>query len=124
MARKRKRSKDKQVQQPIDAIQAEKSTTQSSDAVQSASKTQAAAKKPTAVQSQPKPSAKKGPSTGQKMGSFFKDVKAEMKKVSWPDQERTVQSTMVVIFTLFALSAAMTAFTIFFTRIAGYFFGT
>ncbi|MBU1023946.1 preprotein translocase subunit SecE [bacterium] len=124
MVRKRKRSKDKSVQQPIDIVQAETGKTQSQEDVQPSPKTPVVAKKTTAGQSQPKSAAKKVPSASQKMGSFIKDVRAELKKVSWPDQERTIQSTGVVIFTLFALSAAMTAFTMIFTKVAGYFFGT
>lgn len=124
MARKRKRSKGKKVEQPIGSVKPGIGEPQSPTKAQPEEATQVAAKKSTTSQSPPKVASKKGPSSSQKMGSFFKDVKAELKKVSWPDQEKTIQSTGVVIFTLFALSAAMTGFTVFFTWVMGYFFGT
>ena len=68
-----------------------------------------------------KPVSKTG-MAGKQMGSFLKDVRAEMKKVNWPDRERTTQSTGVVLFTLFTLAACMAFFTMIFTRIAEYLF--
>lgn len=71
---------------------------------------------------QPAKPASKTSTAGKQMGSFLKDVRAEMKKVNWPDRERTTQSTGVVLFTLFALAACMAIFTMIFTRIAEYLF--
>lgn len=79
-------------------------------------------------EARPKPKAQpakpvsKSSMAGKQMGSFLKDVRAEMKKVNWPDRERTTQSTGVVLFTLFALAACMAFFTMIFTRIAEYLF--
>jgi preprotein translocase subunit SecE len=71
---------------------------------------------------QPAKSASRTSTAGKQMGSFLKDVRAEMKKVAWPDKERTIQSTGVVLFTLFTLAACMALFTMIFTRIAEYLF--
>ena len=70
------------------------------------------------AKAQPAKTASKNPSAGKRMGSFLKDVRAEMKKVAWPDKERTAQSTGIVIFTLFALALCMAFFTMIFTRVA------
>lgn len=34
---------------------------------------------------------------GQRVAQYFRDVKAEMKKVSWPGRDKVVASTVVVI---------------------------
>ncbi len=34
---------------------------------------------------------------GQKIAQYFRDVKAEMKKVSWPGRDQVIASTIVVI---------------------------
>lgn len=124
MARKRKRSKGKKIEQPIGAEQTGIDESQSPKEVQPAKAIQIDAKKTKTSQLPPKVVPKKGPSTTHKMGSFFKDVKAELKKVSWPDQEKTTQSTLVVIFTLLMLSGCMTLFTVGFTKVFAYFFST
>ena len=38
--------------------------------------------------------------------SFFKGLKSEMKKISWPSQEQTVKQTLVVV----AISAVLCGF--------------
>ncbi|TDX49301.1 preprotein translocase subunit SecE [Orenia marismortui] len=42
--------------------------------------------------------AKKG--SGAKVGKFFREVKAELKKVNWPKQKEVMSYTMVVIVTV------------------------
>jgi preprotein translocase subunit SecE len=123
MARKRRRVKAKKDEQKSTTggyAFAEKEVEQTSG--KPAVKPKAEDKKPEAKAAPPKATAKRAPSSGQKMGSFLKDVRAEVKKVNWPDQERTTQSTGVVIFTLLVLAGFMTLFTMLFTKIAGYLF--
>lgn len=69
-----------------------------------------------------KTTAKKKDSFGARIKMFFREVRAELRKVSWPDKERTTNSTLVVIFTLIVLAICMTVFTVIFTRLADYFF--
>jgi preprotein translocase subunit SecE len=69
-----------------------------------------------------KTTTKRENATTKKLSAFFKDVRAEMRKVSWPDWQKTKNSTLVVIFTLVLLSLCMSAFTIIFTWIADFFF--
>lgn len=120
MARKRKRAKIKQGE----PIPESGSALAKKDVEQTPVVSKAEDKKSEAKAAQPKATAKSSPSAGQKMGSFFKDVRAEMKKVSWPDQERTTESTGVVIATLIFLAGCMTLFTMVCTVFADYFFGT
>ncbi|MEK7579605.1 MAG: preprotein translocase subunit SecE [Patescibacteria group bacterium] len=40
-----------------------------------------------------------------KVGEFLKDVKVELKKVSWPSREETVRLTGVVVLISVALAA-------------------
>lgn len=125
MARKRRRVKAKKDEQKPTTggyAFAEKEVEQTS--VKPAVKPKVEDKKTEAKAAPPKAkaTAKKAPSSGQKMGSFLKEVRAEVKKVNWPDQERTTQSTGVVIFTLLVLAGFMTLFTMLFTKIAGYLF--
>ncbi len=123
MARKRRRVKAKKDEQkPTTGGYAfvEKDVEQTSE--KPAVKPKAEDKKTEAKAAPPKATAKKASSSGQRMGSFLRDVRAEVKKVNWPDQERTTQSTGVVIFTLLVLAGFMTLFTMLFTQIAGYLF--
>ena len=124
MARKRKRARDKSTDKEQYAFEQE-AVKKSVDAEpeQKTVKTQTEEKKPAVKTAPPKATAKKPPGAGSRMGSFLKEVRAEMKKVNWPDQERTVQSTLTVIGTLVALSIVMSLFTMLFTKIAGYFWG-
>lgn len=41
--------------------------------------------------------AKKRGSIFSKIGKFFKDVKVELKKVTWPTKNQTVKNTVVVL---------------------------
>ena len=123
MARKRRRVKAKKDEQKPTTggyAFAEKDVEQTSE--KPAVKPKAEDKKTEAKAAPPKATAKKSSSSGQRMGSFLRDVRAEVKKVNWPDQERTTQSTGVVIFTLLVLAGFMTLFTMLFTKIAGYLF--
>ncbi|HDP70229.1 MAG TPA: preprotein translocase subunit SecE [Actinobacteria bacterium] len=48
-------------------------------------------------------SAKKKKS-GKKIGGYFRDVKAELKKVSWPTRKEVISSTIVVLFIVLIFS--------------------
>ena len=47
--------------------------------------------------------AKKG--TGAKVKKFFREVKAELKKVNWPKQKKVLSYTMVVIVTVLLVAS-------------------
>ena len=122
MARKRRRSKAKKDTTAVPESQTESVSTQE---VVVQKETKPVKQPVAAVKAAPaKTTTKKGPSAGSRMKAFFKDVRAEMKKVSWPDRERTTNSTVVVIFTLVFLAILMAAFTALCTKIAEYFFST
>jgi preprotein translocase subunit SecE len=120
MVRSKRRARArKDIETPLNA---EMQTTEEAPVVEKAiAKPKEEPKAKPKAQPAAKPASKTGVA-GKQMGSFLKDVRAEMKKVNWPDRERTVQSTGVVLFTLFALAACMAIFTMIFTRIAEYLF--
>jgi len=41
----------------------------------------------------------------EKIKDFWHEVKAELKKVTWPDRKTTTQSTIVVLVVVFLVSA-------------------
>ena len=45
----------------------------------------------------PKAKKDKKPSLGKRLGRFFREMKAELKKVSWPSREETLKKTGTVI---------------------------
>jgi len=128
MARKRRRARSKKDDDILTVVEKQETSeeTEVSDEKpqESATKKEATITKTAPKAAPTKPVAKKGPTSGQRMGSFLRDVRAEMKKVTWPDRERTTQSTGVVIFTLLVLSGLMAFFTFLCTEFAQYFFGS
>jgi len=127
MARKRRRSRGRTEDEVLIETEEQETASEGEDEDEkptvSAPKKEPVAQK-TAIKAPPqKPAAKKAPGVGQTFMNFLKDVKAEIKKVSWPDKEKTWQSTMVVMFTLVVLSLIMALYTVFFTKIAEFFFG-
>lgn len=136
MARKRRRARARKDEESVSII--EKTETKESpvdtddkpqetlvEAKKVEKKQETTVTKTEAKPTTPKPvTVKKGPSVFERIGNFLREVKAEMKKVSWPDRERTTQSTGVVIFTLVVLSGLMAFFTFICTELAHYFFGS
>ena len=123
MARKRRKAKGNKSEQKPGIGGTAFTDNAEQESVKAADTPKAEGKKSKPKSSVSKPTGRKAPTSSQKMGSFFKDVRAEMKKVSWPDQERTAQSTGVVIVTLIFLAGCMTLFTIICTFFADYLFG-
>jgi preprotein translocase SecE subunit len=128
MARKRRRARSRKEEETLAIVEKQESSEEPEETDEqpqaTATKKEVVVSKATAKAAPAKPMVRKGPTTGQRMGSFLKDVRAEMKKVSWPDRERTTQSTSVVIFTLVVLSGLMALFTLICTEFAQYFFGS
>ena len=127
MVRKRRRSRGRTEDEVLVETDEQETAIEGEEADEkpavSAPKKEAVAQKTAVKAPPPKPVARKGPVLGRTFINFLKDVKAEMKKVSWPDKERTTQSTLVVIFTLLLLAAIMALYTVLFTKIAEFFFG-
>ncbi|MFH1136271.1 MAG: preprotein translocase subunit SecE [Pseudomonadota bacterium] len=46
----------------------------------------------------------KGPSFFQRAKQFFREVKVELKKVTWPSRKETIASTSVVLIVVFLIS--------------------
>ena len=65
-------------------------------------KTTAAAEK----KAEKKPADKK-PSLGSRIAKFFRDYKAELKKVTWASREDTMKNTLVVAVTVIIAGAAI-----------------
>ncbi|MDO8885955.1 preprotein translocase subunit SecE [Candidatus Oleimmundimicrobium sp.] len=55
--------------------------------------------------------------SSKKAGSYFKDVKGELKKVSWPSRKEVVSSTLIVLFLTIIFSAFIGGFDYLFTII-------
>lgn len=51
--------------------------------------------------------AKKGPGRG---GKFFREVRAEMRKVSWPNRKELFNNTVVVLVTVLVMAAIVWVF--------------
>ena len=61
-------------------------------------KTQAAKEKaPKAKKDKAKAEKDKKPGIGKRLGRFFREMKAELKKVSWPSRAETLKKTGIVI---------------------------
>jgi len=127
MARKRRRARAKKDDEIVTIVEqqetSEETEASAEETTEKIPRKEAAVAKPVAKPVTAKTVVKKGSTTGQRMGSFLKDVRAEMKKVSWPNRERVIQSTGVVITILVALSLLMAFYTLLATRLAEYFFG-
>ncbi len=54
-----------------------------------------------------KPAKKDKPSFGARIGKFFREYKAEMKKVTWPSKEDTLKNTVVVAVTVIIVGAVI-----------------
>lgn len=52
---------------------------------------------PAKKEKQSKAPEKKKPGLGQRISRFFREMKGELKKVSWPTKNQTVKNTLVVI---------------------------
>lgn len=52
---------------------------------------------PAKKEKQSKPAEKKKPGVGQRISRFFREMKGELKKVSWPSKNQTFKNTLVVI---------------------------
>ena len=57
-----------------------------------------------AIKTRPKKPVEKGPGFVQKTKQFFREVKVELKKVTWPTRKETVASTSVVLIVVFLVS--------------------
>ena len=55
------------------------------------------------------------------IGSFLGEVKAEMKKVSWPTKKETTKNTMAVIGISFVVAAFLGGLDILFTKVLNIF---
>lgn len=52
---------------------------------------------PAKKEKQSKPAEKKKPGIGHRISRFFREMKAELKKVAWPSRSQTFNNTLVVI---------------------------
>ena len=55
------------------------------------------------------------------IGSFFREVKAEMKKVSWPTKEETIKNTVAVIGISFIVAVFLGGLDFVFTKVLNIF---
>lgn len=58
---------------------------------------QPAEKKADKPKKEKKAEKEKKPSIGKRMGRFFRELKAELKKVSWPSRAETIKKTGIVL---------------------------
>ncbi len=63
-----------------------------------------------------KPAKKDKPSLGARIGKFFREYKAEMKKVTWPSKEDTLKNTVVVAVTVIIVGAVIGALDVAFSE--------
>ena len=55
------------------------------------------------------------------IGSFFREVKVEMKKVSWPTKKETIRNTMAVIGISFVVAVFLGGLDFIFTKVLNIF---
>ncbi len=60
---------------------------------------------------------KKAVKKTRKLGNYFKEVKIELKKVSWPSKNEIISSTVIVLFLTVIFSAFIGGFDYLFTII-------
>jgi len=60
---------------------------------------------------------KKAVKKTRKLGNYFKEVKIELKKVSWPSKNEIISSTIIVLFLTVIFSAFIGGFDYLFTII-------
>ncbi len=53
------------------------------------------------------PPKKKGPGFFSRIGKYFRDVKAELKKVVWPTRKQVINNTIVVFVTVLAFGVVV-----------------
>lgn len=63
---------------------------------------------------------KPAPKSADKLGKFFREVRAELKKVNWPDRKELVSSTIIVVISVIVIAAFIGVVDLVFSGLLGY----
>lgn len=73
--------------------------------------------------SAPPPAAAGGAGGWPAFRDYLLETKAEVKRITWPEQDHWVNSSVITLLTIVALSALMAVYNAIFNQIAGLLFG-